>query len=220
VPEITVRRGKPLSGQEGTTADRFPLPLFRLSDDGVDLEGILSRWLDAAPRLELPFNLYFATVFAPFMYLETRFLNLVQAAEGYHRARYPQAVEDPRVHEERLKAIYAAIENEAHQKWLMAQIGNWSNEPRLRQRLDDLVELARSQGTTISRKDGKSFVSQVISGRNDLSHGGLTSERTAKVDYVKLNRQLRIILHACFVKELGLPADVASRVLRDSGQLQ
>lgn len=217
VPEITVRRGRPLSGRDGAAVDR---PLFRLSDEGIDLESIVTRWLDAAPLLELPFNLYFATVFAPFMYLETRFLNLVQAAEGYHRVRFPQAVEDPETHDARLKAIYAAIENEEHKAWLEGQIGEWSNEPRLRHRLADLVKLARSQGITISAKDRKSFINSVLMARNDLSQGGLGPDKTAKSAFVKLNRRLRIILHACFVKELGLPSEVAARVLRSSAQLR
>jgi len=73
---------------------------------------------------------------------------------------------------------------------------------------------------TISAEDARSFINSVLIARNDLSHGGLGPDKSAKSDFVKLNRQLRIILHACFVKELGLTPKVAARVLKDSAQLQ
>lgn len=84
-PEIEVIRGETLGGPDRESSS---LPLLSLSDDGVDLGSLLSGWLGAWARLELPLNIYFATVYAPFMYAETRFLYLVQALEGYHRARF------------------------------------------------------------------------------------------------------------------------------------
>jgi hypothetical protein len=84
IPLIEVRRGKPLAGPVGHVA---PSPLFTLSSLQIGLQDALIRWLDAHRVLELPLNLYFATLDAPFLYRETRFLYLVQAAEGYHRVR-------------------------------------------------------------------------------------------------------------------------------------
>lgn len=84
-PEIKVVRGETLGGPDRESRS---LPLFSLSDDGVDFGSMLPGWLGAWARLELPFNIYSATVYAPFMYAETRFLYLVQALEGYHRARF------------------------------------------------------------------------------------------------------------------------------------
>jgi hypothetical protein len=208
-PTIRVLRGKPLDSSARTTHR----PLFTLSEDGVALEEILPRWLRAWPELELPLDLYFATMYAPFMYMETRFLNLVQAAEGYHRARFPQFVDPPEVHEKRLASIFEDIRDEAHREWLRGQLGEWSNEPRLRSRLRDLLELAKTQGLAMTARDARRFVHDVKTSRDILSHGGLAGRRRATDDLFPLERQLARLLQACLTSELGVSPEVAKRII-------
>ncbi len=210
-PEIRVFRSKPLTGPEGSTANS---PLFTLADDGIDLAAMLPRWLEAYPEIRLPLELYFSTVFAPFMYLETRFLNLVQAAEGYHRVRFRSCAEDPLVHLERLVSIYGSIESREHLRWLSQRIGNHSNEPSLRRRLVDLAGLARRQGLKLNAKDAKGFALEVKNARDELSHGGLGERKAHRDDYIRMQRQLKLVLQACWLSELGLSDDVSARLLR------
>jgi hypothetical protein len=208
-PTITVRRGEPLDSPVRPTRR----PLFTLSEDGIDLEEILPRWLRAWPVLELPLNFYFATLYAPFMYLETRFLNLVQAAEGYHRARFPQFVDPPDVHEARLASICGGIGDDEHREWLRGQLGEWSNEPRLRSRLRDLVELARTQGLAMTAKDARRFVHDVKTNRDMLSHGGLAGAKASAGDLFRLETQLSRLLQTCLTSELGVSIEVAKRIV-------
>jgi len=206
-----VLRGEPLTGPPGSGAGS--LLFFTLADD-VNLEDILPRWLDAYQELRLPLNLYFTTMFAPFMYLESRFLNLVQAAEGYHRVRFPdRRAEDPPVHAERLTSIYGSIDNPKHLAWLTGHLGEHSNEPSLRQRLGDLTKLARRQGLRMTGREAQSFAYAVKNARDELSHGGLGERKTLHGDYVKMEKQLKGVLQACWLSELGLSGDVSSAML-------
>ena len=212
-PYVTVARAKPLVGPSRDGRSR---QLFTLADEGITMDQMLPRWLQASASLELPMNLYFGAMFAPFMYMETRFLSLVQAAEGYHRARFEQSVDDAGLHSDRLAAIYESIQNADNRAWLRRQLGDWSNEPRLRKRLADLFGLARDQGLSVTSREAKALVDEVKSARDDLSHGGLDSSRNRDVDLWRLERQLTTVMQACWLKELGLEKTVAGRILRDT----
>lgn len=50
-------------------------------------------------------SLYFAVMSGRWMFLESRFLNLVQAAEVFHRHNYPNEVVPKATHKARVKQI-------------------------------------------------------------------------------------------------------------------
>lgn len=211
VPEIRVLRSRLLRGPSGSSGDP---PLFTLADSGVDVGALLPRWLDAYPAIRHPLDLYFSTMFAPFMYLESRFLNLVQAAEGYHRARFPgRRGEDPLVHVERLASILGSIDDRMNRAWLAERFGNHSNEPSLRQRLSDLAKLARRQGLKMTGKEAQSFAYSVKIARDELSHGGFGERKTPRDGYFKMEQQLKGVLQACWMSELGLSGGVSAEML-------
>jgi hypothetical protein len=81
-PTVRVQRGERLE-----TSNRLHGgPFFSLSEEGIVFEDVLSSWLSAWAVLKLPMDLYFDAVYGRFSYLETSFLSLVQAVEGYHRS--------------------------------------------------------------------------------------------------------------------------------------
>jgi hypothetical protein len=182
-PEIKVIRGETLGGPAKESRDR---PLFSLSEDGVDLRAILPRWLEACARLELPLNIYFASIYAPFMYVQTRFLYLVQAAEGFHRARFAE----------------------------LAQSSNRkTRRVTLRNRLDELLSFCETQGLVVSEPDRLAFVANAVRARDNLSHGGLDPTRKDKPDYVALNQRLTLMMRMCLVTELDVSDEARLRIL-------
>ncbi|GEM_PF-3613277 len=179
-PFVTVLRGEPLPGSQDARAGSM---LFTLEDD-VILEAALPRWLDAHGAFRLPIDMYFATVFAPFMYLESRFLNLVQAAEGYHRLR-----------------SLNARQADAHKR-----VG-------LKERLVDLIGLARNQGLKMDAGDDDRFARRVKQARDELSHGGLGKQRMSPQDYLSMEHQVEEILKACWLHELGVSPNESAKML-------
>jgi hypothetical protein len=86
VPQIELFGGKQLSGPK-TRARAHPIGY--LCDSEIPFDRVIPRWLKTCEEMALPVDLLFAGRFAPFMYVESYFLSLVQAAEGYHRSRFP-----------------------------------------------------------------------------------------------------------------------------------
>jgi hypothetical protein len=214
IVEVRVLNREPVKGS-GRHPDR---PRFLLSDSEVDLRVSLPRWLDACSAIKLPIDLYFAAMHAPFIYIEASFLTLIQCAEGYHRARFPDYVEEkPDVHARRLKTIYEALEGEAEcVTWLKKQLGTWSNEPALASRLKDLGDLAIGLGLPTTSRQLKSFIYHAKNARHHLSHGGLLADEAASYDVWPLYAELSAIMQACLMRELELPASTVRRALSEN----
>ena len=212
IVEVRIHNREPLKGSGRRHPDR---PRFLLSDSGVDIGVSLPKWLRACSEIKLPLDLYFAAMHAPFMYIEASFLTLVQSAEGYHRARFPNSVVDePAIHARRLETIFGALKDEAEcATWLRKNIGLWSNDPALAHRLKELGDLAIGLGLPTTSKQLKSFIYHAKIARNDLSHGGLLADEKASYDVWPLYAQLSAIMQACIMHELGLPADIVRRAL-------
>lgn len=58
--------------------------LFTFKDISDRFEPLLKNWFEKMDLLEPVFNLYFGTLYNPRMYLEDRFLSLIQAIESFH----------------------------------------------------------------------------------------------------------------------------------------
>ena len=62
--------------------------LFNFNDISTRFEFFLRNWFEKMDLLEPVYNLYFGTLYNPRMYLEHRFLNLIQAIESFHQRTY------------------------------------------------------------------------------------------------------------------------------------
>jgi hypothetical protein len=56
---------------------------------GDNLSGVMVSWFDQFPRVELPANLALSTMASDDLWPHVRFLSLMQALEGLHRALFP-----------------------------------------------------------------------------------------------------------------------------------
>jgi len=69
--------------------------LFTLADIADDLNNVVNSWLRLHTELGPVCDLFFSVQFASHMYLEGRFLNMVHAAETYHRRCNKPSSEEP-----------------------------------------------------------------------------------------------------------------------------
>jgi hypothetical protein len=69
--------------------------LFTLKDIRDDLDKVIDSWLRLHSELGPVCDLYFSVQFASHMFLEGRFLNMVHAAETYHRRCYKEHGKGP-----------------------------------------------------------------------------------------------------------------------------
>lgn len=134
---------------------------------GPRLPKLVRGWFASSETLRSVLNLYFAVMSGRWMFLESRFLNLVQAAEVFHRNTYPNFVVPKAKHKLRVKAIVDKAPLE-HKEWLQGVL-SFSNEPRLGERLQAVIDSSSSiLGWTPEEK--KVLVRQARDTRHYLTH--------------------------------------------------
>jgi len=95
----------------------------------------------------------------------------------------------------------------------------YSNEPSLRKRLRDVVKLTKWLVLKLyGEKD--LFVRKVVTTRNFLTHydTSLQTEAAQGIELYHLTLTLHFLLQACFLRELGFPADTWDEMLRKNTQ--
>ncbi|MBE9179394.1 hypothetical protein IQ268_12555 [Oculatella sp. LEGE 06141] len=176
--------------------------LFQLKDIKETFGDTMARWLAIAAELDSVCNLFFSTRYSQRMYQENHFLNIVQAAESYHRRRRFNRVLPKEEHEKRISRI---IDNalEEDKEWLKQKL-SFSNEPSLKERLIDLrQETSEIISPLITDED--SFIKQIRDTRNYLTHydKSLWKKAVKEEDLYWLTYTLEVLLQTCFLKELG-----------------
>lgn len=134
---------------------------------GSGFPKLIRGWLTSSETLRTVLNLYFAVMSGRWMFLESRFLNLVQAAEVFHRLTYPNLVVSKAEHKQRVKNIIDHVPHE-HKKWLRG-ILSFSNEPRLADRLQAVVS-ASSPILGWTPEEQEVLVRQARDTRHYLTH--------------------------------------------------
>lgn len=180
--------------------------LFGLKDIKETFGDTMSRWLAIADELDSVCNLFFSTRYSQKMYQENHFLNIVQAAESYHRRRRFNRVLSKVEHEERISRI---IDNalEEDKEWLKQKLA-FSNEPSLKERLIDLGQETK-EITSPLITDEDSFIKQVRDNRNYLTHydKSLRKKAVKGENLYWLTYTLEVLLQTCFLKELGFSSE-------------
>lgn len=180
--------------------------LFTFKDISDRFEGFLKNWIRKADLLRPVYDLYFGTLYNPKMYLQHRFLSLIQAIESYHR-RVKKNYELPeQEHNKRIVKILNAVPEE-HKKWLEVKLA-YSNEPTLRRRLKEILDNYPKIVNKFIR-DKESFIQKVVDTRNYLIHyDAILKERSVETEEIyHVAQKLKILLEACLLTEIGFGLD-------------
>jgi hypothetical protein len=181
-------------------------PLFTLKTISDKLGHFLQNWFGKAEQLEPVYQLYFGYIYNPHMYLEQKFLSLVQALESYHR-RTMQNYELPEdKHNERIYKIVDAVPQE-HKKWLSRKL-KYSNEPDLQRRLRELLNTHPVVAFDLKRNK-ESFIEKAVVTRNYIVHyDPKLEEKAAKGEELhSITRRLQFLVESCLLEELGFSPD-------------
>ena len=194
-----------------------PKMLFSLSDIKIksDFSSILEKWFDSWEKLDSIFNLFFSIRYKPDMYLENKFINLVQAAESYHRRRINRQILPDDEYKKRRKAVLDSLDSlsDEYKQWAKEKL-QLKNDPGLKQRLIDLTELI-PEVTNQLINDKESFYAKITATRNDFVHDNKTkNKKSAKLEELPdLIELLSFILQACFLMELGFNSEECYQLL-------
>lgn len=204
-PRISIFYKVPAISQATEEITRLHM-LFTFKDISDSFQVFIRNWFEKAEVLKPVYDLYFGTLYNPRMYVHQRFLSLIHAIESYHRRimRNYELPEDE--YRKKITAILDAVPSK-YKRWVKWKL-KYSNEPPLKQRLEDILE-ARSEVVDTIIDDRGSFVDKTVDTRNYLTHyDPKLKERAADgIELYDLTQRLGVLLEICLLKELGFSSD-------------
>ena len=173
------------------------------------LEGV-SRWLDVASEYRPALDSLLSLRYGGVMYVESRLLNMVQAAETFHRLRFPNHVRPPEEYKAFKRALVNQVQQESRQ-WLHEQL-QYSNEPRLKQRLLDLAEFAGDPFTLLVG-DVEPWAEGVKEARNSLVHHDGNRSRPKDGTLIRhMSESLFYLVVLCLLRQCNVSDELLGRV--------
>jgi hypothetical protein len=214
--------------------------LFLLSDIDEDFEKHIVRWFEHVPELGRVLDLYFSTLHVEFVYLETRFMNFVQAVEGYHRRRLNRSTYDEDTFNSYRDAILQHVSGKPRE--LAKKVLKYANEVSLQDRIKDVLSTLSDPGTSIvaagamvgTKLDADGFAKRVAYRRNIFAHN--LDEGASDVDdhdartgwecqphpreLETFTFQLRTLVEALLLHELGFDSRKIDELQREARRYQ
>lgn len=201
--------------KQHTFAEKYKM-LDSLRHSNSQLAHAISTWLSESDGFKEIENLLLGVLRKGKLFVETEFLSLAQALEGFHRAtsgdeskmdkvsfkelrgKIEKFLEEQKVDDETAKKVNAAIA--------------YSNQMSFRSRLKELCGCI-SQSTLGDMKiDPDAFAASVINTRNFFTHaGGSSDEKKKKKEPLRggelflLSQKMRALLRGVFLLHLGFP---------------
>jgi hypothetical protein len=159
------------------------------------------------------------------LFVETEFLALAQALEGFHRAIMSTSGTDRATLRRVRKAVQAALQSQDIDPALTQRICEsmmHANDPTLAARLAALCQSL--SGATLSQMgiDPATFASNVKDTRNFYTHAGGAKRRSKRpsikgIDMFLLNQKMRALLRGVMLLHLGFPeAQIAGVLAREA----
>lgn len=191
-----------------------PFPLFSFELVRAEFGDIISRWLNNYETFDSSFNLYFATKTGRKIYLENRFLMLVQALEALHRRWSHETAYSAQDYSTLCQALQEAIPA-AFKEWLEPRL-RYGNELSLRQRLKSLFH--GLEPLYFDHKKVKELIARIIDTRNYLTHydEALRSKVTSDDNMYKLCIAMETLLQVRIAMLCGFSIDQVIELCKSS----
>jgi hypothetical protein len=184
--------------------------LFTFKDISDRFEVFLRNWFEKAGLLEPIYDLYFGTLYNPRMYLEHRFLSLIQAIESFHQRIYGGEYLSDEDYKDVFDALVNAIPSGVKRdfKESLENKLKYGNEFSLRKRLKEIFDKYQEiLNEFIENKNA--FIEKVVDTRNyQTHHDEDLKERAASGEALyRLTQKLKILLEICLLTELGFSSE-------------
>ena len=188
--------------------------LFAFEEIQNNAESIIQNWIEAYEQIAPAFNLYFLAKMGMQIYLEERFMALVQGLEAYHRRTSNQKQMD----EAEFKGLIDNLIDQCPQErkeWLKGKL-QYGNEVSLRHRLKSLIEPFKE--IIEDQKKQKELINRIVNTRNYLTHydQSLESEAAKGDDLWSLCLKMELLFQLHFLKLTGFSREQIDSLLVNS----
>jgi len=180
--------------------------LFTFKDISNRFEAFLRNWFEKRSLLKPVYDLYFGTLYNPRMYLEHRFLSLIQGIESFHQRTHRGEYLSDKDYKDVYDALVNAIPDKVKKDFRdsLKDKLKYANKFSLRKRLKDIFdEYQEILDEFIENTNG--FINKVVVTRNYLVHYDQELEgKAAKGEELyRLTQKLGVVLETCLLAELG-----------------
>lgn len=150
--------------------------------------------------------------------VENRFLNVMQALETFHRRMRPNQKISKEAHKIRINEILASIPLK-HQEWLKERL-NFSNEPSLHSRLEDLFNEINPFLKEHLFSDYERIILNSKNSRNYYTHYDKKMEKKSLkgADLHYLTQKLNIFLIILLLQETGFSKEKTTEIIESSSK--
>ena len=195
--------------------------LFNLSHIRERFGDMVLTWFTQYEKLKPLYDLYFATVRSPKMYLEHQFLNMFQALESFDRRCYVHSPEKLKAHQERLDRILNGADT-ADRKWLTRQLRH-SHEPTAADRILRLVQQVKAEWLF---DDAKNDIQLAAALRNFHTHfdadveARLPTKKDRLLSMYNLAVRLQILCELILLTGIGFTVEEACQRVKATRRLE
>lgn len=180
--------------------------LFTYRDVAPRISDVIEQWFRVCDDLGPALTHILAPLYGHYEFADTRFLAVAQAAESYHRRRFPISDSVVTEHRERVARLLPACAK-GDAKWLEGKL-KYAYEPFFTERLFALLgtyddDFLLPMFSTPSER--KSAVWGIAEWRNKLTHLSVSPEQIddALFELTVFSNQLLTVLKASILRELG-----------------
>jgi hypothetical protein len=187
--------------------------LDSLRHTNSQLAHAITTWLSESEGFREIENLLLGVLRKGKLFVETEFLSLAQALEGFHRAT---GGEDLKMDRASFKELRGKIENFLEEqnvdtetaKKVNAAVAN-CNQTSFRSRLLELSQRLSQETIGQMKIDPEAFAASVVKTRNFFTHAGSSSDEKKEPlrggDLFLLSQKMRALLRGVFLLHLGFP---------------
>ncbi|MBN1859478.1 hypothetical protein JW848_09780 [Candidatus Bipolaricaulota bacterium] len=180
--------------------------LFTYQDIASHFSASLSKWMECFSDLENTIALTTHSLYSENIGVDRAFLMLAQAAEVYHRRRFPgERLPKPEFRKRRKEIL--GVCPYGLRSWLKGEF-RWQNEFSLRDRLRQLVASAGESLPPVVG-DVDEFIKDVVGSRNYYTHYSEHLKRSAakEKDLYFLSQALSVLIRSCLLEEIHVPLE-------------
>ncbi|MFA7495011.1 MAG: HEPN domain-containing protein [Acidithiobacillus sp.] len=188
--------------------------LFPYGSMSVNIESIMNEWLNNYAIFEPAFNLYFSTKSSENMYLESKFLFLIQGLETLHRRNSEDTYMTANEFQE-LVALLGDACPEKNKKWLKEKLA-YANEPSLRMRMRKMI--APFSSLFGDQKRQNDFINKTVNTRNYFTHYSSENSGSAvrDVNLISLCRKLEGLFQLHLLKLIGVDQNDIEKIIKNN----
>ncbi len=198
-------------------------PMFIYRDMAGNFEEIMNKWFEKSNRLEFIFNLYFGIIYNVEMFIEQKFMFLIQALEVYHRltqtGKYLTDDETKEIRDIMINSIPEKIE--LTKKEILKSKLNYLNEITLKERV---LFILNKYKTIIEEiiPDIEEFAKKVRNTRNYYTHFSKDDSKPVFEDEELFiaSEQLKILVEICILSEIGFTDEKIATIIKSSQNLK